>query len=169
MQHNNFYYENNSSNDEEEYDNSYDNSYNSDNSNINSDYINEDEYLKNNKNNIKNINNFNQQLIPTHSLIDNYNEKFYELLLQIPYIKNALEDNLKNMNQYIIKPTKIKLDDYEVSYKCFDILCYIKNKKWCTNQNFTRIILADLYFNNCFNWNSIYDNTWNQELLNFGI
>jgi len=155
-------------------DNLYNLDYLDNNNNNNNDNDNNNDNNDNNDNNNKTeinkqYNNFDENLIPQNSIINNYNEKFYEILLNISNIKYELNINLENINKYIIKPSKIKLDKYEISYQCFNSLCYIINKKWCTNQTLTRLILADIYLINVFKWDAVYDGTWNEELQNLGI
>ena len=138
---------------------------------------NEEEHLRNNNtdnqdnyNALDDIDKINEEFIPINSIIDNYNEHFYELFLKIKLIRNEIKNINNTLKDYIIEPTKINLDDeLKISVNCLKSLVYLIDKFNISNQHITRIVICDTHFNDIFDWNSIYNDRWNEELHILGI
>ena len=111
-----------------------------------------------------------EALIPVNSSIDGYNQNFYEIYNKIRMERGKIPDLIKSLDDYIIIPTKINFDkDLEITVKCLRALSFASTKYWGTNQNLARLILIDIFFSDAFFWDSVYDDTWNEELQSFGI
>ena len=111
-----------------------------------------------------------EALIPMNSSIDNYNQHFYELYEKIRTGRTVIPDLVKSLDDYIIIPKKINFDkDLEITVNCLRALSYASTKYWGTHQNLTRMILVDIFFPEAVCWQSVYDDTWNEELMSFGI
>ena len=111
-----------------------------------------------------------EALIPMNSSIENYNQHFYELYEKIRTGRTVIPDLVKSLDDYIIIPKKINFDeDLEITVNCLRALSYASTKYWGTHQNLARMVLVDIFFSYAFFWDSVYDDTWNEELLSFGI
>ena len=137
----------------------------SDNDNNNNNYNNYDNYEKRTDYDM-----IDESLIPSNPSIDNYNQTFYELYTKIKQERHKIDVLIKLLDDYIIIPTRVNFDEtLEVSIRCLRALSYASTKKWGTNQNLARLIMADIFFPEAFYWQSVYDDTWNDELQNIGF
>jgi hypothetical protein len=150
--------------------------------NYNEDYYNDEEHLRNKNNeehdiqdnqdihDIQDINDIDENYIPVNSTINNYNEHFYELYCKIKLLRCELTNINESLKDYIIQPIKINLDeDLEISVKCLKSLIYLIKKKNISNQHIVRLMMCDIFYSDIFIWDSIYDDTWNEELQILGI
>jgi len=150
----------------------YQHSDHSDNENDNSDFTqNQEEELRNPViTHDYDYDIIDEALIPMNSSIDNYNQHFYELYEKIRSGRTLIPDLIKSLDDYIIIPKKINFDeDLEITVNCLRALSYASTKYWGTHQNLARMVLVYIFFSYAFFWDSVYDDTWNEELLSFGI
>ena len=136
--------------------------------------VNQEEHLRNNYeeeyDNTVDYDLIDENLIPVNPSIDNYNQHFYELYEKIRTGRTAIPDLIKSLDDYIIVPKKINFDeDLEITVNCLRALSYASTKYWGTHQNLARMILVDIFFSEAFYWQSVYEDTWNEELQSFGI
>jgi len=112
---------------------------------------------------------FDEQFIPGNSIVERYNQEFYNILKQIPEIKRSFRNINEYIQQHIIPPQYVVVAGRGISLKSYDAIKYVVEQSWGTDQTIARLLVAAIHIGSIFNWNTVYSPDWQQELLTYGI
>jgi len=131
--------------------------------------IKENKYKKENNDDNDNIPQIDETYIPSNPKLPHYNCQLYLLMRMMPEIIIEINKAIINLEISEDVPAQISIKNISIPLTVLYAINFAMGRDWCTHQNIARLILVAENISNTFNWNNIYTDNWNDELMKNGF
>ena len=107
--------------------------------------------------------------IPSNPKLPHYNCQLYLLMRMMPEIIIEINQAIINLEISEDVPAYISIKNISIPLTALYSINFAMGRDWCTHQTIARYFLVAENISNTFNWNSVYTDNWNDELIKEGF